>query len=133
MTKAGFWLNMVIATVGIAAFAALACLFGYKWLARDETNRSYSCGTGTHGGTCFEGETINSVLTFVFATLAVTGIVLCVRAARSYRSSDPLESSTHHAVVVRLQQLEALRAAGVISPAEYARQREQVVDTDGRF
>ncbi|MCT7657647.1 hypothetical protein [Mycobacterium deserti] len=89
MTKAGFWLNTVIATLGIVAFVSLAGFFGYKWLANDEANRSYACGTGTRGGTCFEGETTNVVLTFVFAGLALVGIVLCTVVARSRGRTEP--------------------------------------------
>ncbi|OBK14482.1 hypothetical protein [Mycobacterium asiaticum] len=85
MTKAGLWLNAVLAAVGIAAFLVMAGIFGYKWLARDEVNRSYSCGSGSRGGTCFEGEATNMVLTFVFGGLAVLGIVLCVQVIRSHR------------------------------------------------
>ena len=84
MTKAGFVLNAVLASVGIVAFVVLAGVFGYKWLGRDEPNDAYSCGSGTRGGTCFSGETTNMVLTCVFAGIAVIGIVLFVKSVRSH-------------------------------------------------
>ncbi|MDT5225486.1 MAG: hypothetical protein QOG19_2893, partial [Mycobacterium sp.] len=49
-SKAEFWRNAVFAALGIAAFAALAGFFGYKWLARDEVNRSYACSIGSWDG-----------------------------------------------------------------------------------
>jgi hypothetical protein len=76
------------AVLGIAAFVALAAFFGYKWLARDELNRSYACGIGSWRGTCFEGEAMNIVLSLVFAGVAVFGIVLTVRAVRSHAAID---------------------------------------------
>lgn len=82
MTKAGFWLNAVLAGAGIAAFAVASGVFGYKWLALDEPNRSYHCGSGSRGGVCFSGENVNIVLTLLFGALAVAGIVLCARYAR---------------------------------------------------
>ncbi|OBI85998.1 hypothetical protein [Mycobacterium asiaticum] len=88
MTKAGLWLNAILATIGIAAFVFIAGFFGYKWLARDEVNRSYSCGSGSRGGTCFEGEAVNMLLTFVFGGLAVLGIVLLVRSIRFHRRGE---------------------------------------------
>ncbi|OBJ48418.1 hypothetical protein [Mycobacterium sp. 1423905.2] len=88
MTRTGFWLNVALATLGVVAFAALAGLFGYKWLAHDEPDRSHACGTGSRGGVCLEGETTNMVLTFVFGGVALTGIVLCARVARSARTAD---------------------------------------------
>lgn len=84
MTKAGFVLNAVLASVGIVAFVVLAGVFGYKWLGRDEPNDAYSCGSGTRGGTCFSGETANIVLTCAFAGIAVIGIVLFVKSMRSH-------------------------------------------------
>lgn len=85
MTKAGLWLNAVLATVGIVAFLAMAGFFGYKWLAHDEDNRAYACGSGTRSGTCVEGETINMILTFVFGGITVLGIVLLVHSIRHHR------------------------------------------------
>ena len=38
MSKAGLWLNIVLATLGTIAFVSLAGFFGYKWLASDEPN-----------------------------------------------------------------------------------------------
>ena len=54
MTKAGFW-----------------------------PDRSYACGSGSRGGVCFSGETTNMILAFVFAGIALVGIVLCVKVFRS--------------------------------------------------
>ncbi|OBI80536.1 hypothetical protein [Mycobacterium asiaticum] len=88
MTKAGLWLNAVLATAGIVAFLVMAGFFGYKWLAHDEENRAYACGSGTRGGTCFEGETVNMVLTFVFGGIAVLGIVLLVHSIRHHRRAE---------------------------------------------
>jgi hypothetical protein len=88
VTKGGLWLNTVIAAIGLVAFVSLAGFFGYKWLADEEADRSYSCGSGTRGGTCFEGETTNMVLTFVFGGIALAGVVLCMRVARSHRSGE---------------------------------------------
>jgi hypothetical protein len=76
------------AVLGIAAFVALAAFFGYKWLARDELNRSYACGIGSWRGTCFEGEAMNIVLSLFFAGVATIGIVLTVRAVRSHGAVD---------------------------------------------
>ena len=88
MTKAEFWRNAVLAALGIANFVALAGLFGYKWLARDELNHSYACGIGSWNGTCFAGEAMNIVLSFVFTGIAVFGIVLTVRAVRTHAWAD---------------------------------------------
>ena len=79
---------MVIAALGIAAFAALAGFFGYKWLAHDELNRSYACKIGSWDGVCFAGEAMNMVLTFVFTGITVFGIVFTVRAVRARRAAD---------------------------------------------
>ena len=84
MTKAGFWLNVTIASLGVAGFAVAAGVFGYKWLAHDEANTSYACGSGSRSGTCFEGETTNMILAMVFAAIAVAGIVLTVGAIRHH-------------------------------------------------
>jgi hypothetical protein len=88
MTKAGFRRNVVIAALGIAAFVLSAGFFGYKWLARDELNRSYACSIGSWHGVCFAGEAMNMVLTFAFTGVAVLGIVLTVRAVRSHGAVD---------------------------------------------
>jgi hypothetical protein len=88
MVKPGPWRTPMPAVLGIAAFVALAAFFGYKWLARDELNRSYACGIGSWRGTCFEGEAMNVVLSLVFAGVAVFGIVLTVRAVRSHAAID---------------------------------------------
>lgn len=85
MTKAGFWLNATIASIGILAFVCAAGFFGYKWLAFDEADRSYHCGSGSRGGLCFEGETTNMLLAFLFAAMAVATIMLCVKPFRDYR------------------------------------------------
>ena len=74
--------------MGIAAFVALAGFFGYKWLARDEINRSYACSIGSWDGTCFAGEAMNMVLTFAFTGIAAFAIVLTVRAVRTQRAVD---------------------------------------------
>jgi hypothetical protein len=83
MTKAGLWLNSVIAAVGIVAFISAAAVCGYKWLATDEPNRSFGTG-GSRGGTSFTGETTYMILTFVFGGVAVIGIVLTAMAIRSH-------------------------------------------------
>lgn len=85
MTKAGLWLNAVIATVGIIAFVSMTGFFGYKWLATDEPNRAHHCGSGSRGGLCLEGEAINMILTFVFGGITLVAIVLCVQGIRSHR------------------------------------------------
>ncbi|MDT5138448.1 MAG: hypothetical protein QOD58_2710 [Mycobacterium sp.] len=90
-SKAEFWRNAVFAALGIAAFAALAGFFGYKWLARDEVNRSYACSIGSWDGVCFAGEAMNMVLSFVFTGIAVFGIVFTVRAVRARRAADTAE------------------------------------------
>lgn len=88
MTRGGLILNTVIAGLGILGFTAVAVVFGYKWLASDEANRAYSCGSGTRSGTCFEGETTNMILTFVFGGLAIAGILLTVSALRKHLRRD---------------------------------------------
>lgn len=88
MSKPGLWLNAVITLLGLIAFASLAGVFGYKWLASDEPNRSSTCGSGSRGGACFSGETTNMVLTFVFAGILLIGIVLCVMTVRSHRRTE---------------------------------------------
>jgi hypothetical protein len=92
MTKAGFWLNATIASLGCAGFVIATAFFGYKWLAHDEANRSYACGSGSRGGTCFTGETTNMVMTFVFGAVAIAGLVLTVQAFRA-RGRSPRESN----------------------------------------
>ena len=87
MTKAGFWLNATIASLGIAAFTVAAAVFGYKWLAYDEADRSYACGSGSRSGICTAGETTNMVLALVFAALAIVTIVLCVKPIRERAKS----------------------------------------------
>lgn len=88
MKEAGFWRNAVVAALGIANFVALAGFFGYKWLARDELNHSYACSIGSWDGTCFAGEAMNIVLTFVFTGIAVVGIALTARAVRTHLRAD---------------------------------------------
>ena len=88
MTKAGLWLNAVLASLGIGAFVAIAAFFGYKWLAHDEANRAYACGSGSRGGTCLEGEATNMALCFLFAAIALVGIVLTIKAVRSQLRAD---------------------------------------------
>jgi hypothetical protein len=139
VTKAGLWINIAIASVGTVAFASLAGFFGYKWLASDEPNRSFGTG-GSRGGTSFTGETTNMILTFVFGGIAFLGIWLTVTTVRSHlrpkQEHHPLPNVSRQVVVhggpqlsavVRLQQLEGLRAAGAISDAEYLRERERVI------
>lgn len=84
MSKAGFWLNVTIASLGSAGFVTAASFFGYKWLAHDEADRSYSCGSGSRSGTCFEGETTNMILAIVFAAIAIAGIMLTMKAIRHH-------------------------------------------------
>ena len=126
MTKSGRWLNLGIATLGVLIFVPLAVVFGYKWLAADEADRSYACGSGTRSGTCFTGETTNMTLTFVFAGIAVFGVVLTVWMARSRPRSQAGDTSGLSAMQ-QLQALESMRAAGLISEADYAAQRQQVI------
>ena len=83
MTKAGFWLNVVLGTLGLIAFVSMTGVFGYKWLATDEPNRSYGAG-GSRGGTTFVGEMTNMILTFVFGAIALFGIWLMVTTVRSH-------------------------------------------------
>jgi hypothetical protein len=85
VTRGGLILNSVLAGLGILGFTAVAVVFGYKWLASDEADRSYACGSGTRSGTCFEGETTNMVLFFVFTGLAVATILLTGNAIRTHR------------------------------------------------
>jgi hypothetical protein len=140
MTKAGLWLNAALATLGIVAFLSIAGFCGYKWLAYDEPNRSFGAG-GSRGGTSFAGETTNMILTFVFGGIALFGIWLTATTVRSHlrpkQEHRPLPTVSRQVVVVhgdsqlsavmRLQQLEGLRAAGAISEDEYQRQRGQVI------
>jgi hypothetical protein len=65
-----------------------AVVFGYKWLARDEPNASYACGSGSRGGRCFSGEITNMVLTFVWAGIALLAIVGLVMMVRSRRRTE---------------------------------------------
>jgi hypothetical protein len=76
-------------------FAVAAGFFGYKWLADDEADRSYACGSGSRAGTCFSGETTSMNMTFVFAAVAVVGLVLTVQAVRARTGPR----SERHAVV----------------------------------
>jgi NADH:ubiquinone oxidoreductase subunit 3 (subunit A) len=85
MTKAGLWLNATIATLGIVAFTVAAVVMGYKWLATDEADRAYACGSGSRGGLCTSGETTNMVLTLVFGALAVSLVLLLIWGVRSER------------------------------------------------
>lgn len=152
MTKAGFWLNTAICLAGITVLTAFGAYFGYKWLAFDEPDSSYHCGSGSRGGLCFRGEWTNMFLTFLCLGLVVTFTVLCVRSVRHHRAE---ESETHrrHAwsatmvtlagngvVLVedgldatrlsqaeRLHLLEALRFSGAVSEAEYQRQQEEII------
>jgi len=87
MTKAGFWLNATIASLGSLGFVVATAYFGYRWLAHDEANRSYACGSGSRGGTCFTGETVSMIMTFVFGAVAIAGIVLTVQAIRVHGRS----------------------------------------------
>lgn len=85
MTKAGLWLNLSIGALGIVAFTAASAVMGYKWLATDEADRAYACGSGSRGGLCTSGETTNMVLTFVFGALAVVFALLLIWGVRSER------------------------------------------------
>jgi hypothetical protein len=164
VTKAGFWLNVVLGTLGIVALVSMTGVFGYKWLAIDEQNRAYACGTGKGGGLCLTGETTNMVLTFVFGGIAVILIVLTVTSVRKHwptvqephgrqdssqafvvvhghgvqplsvvqwppaeSVAPPVAGAPQPSAALHLQQLEALRTAGVISDAEYQRRREHVI------
>jgi hypothetical protein len=84
VTKAGFWLNVVLGTLGIIAFVSMTGVFGYKWLVEDEPNRSFGAG-GSRGGTSFAGETTNMVLTFVFGGIALFWIWVFVTSVRKHR------------------------------------------------
>lgn len=85
MTKAGLWLNVSIGALGIVAFTAASAVMGYKWLATDEADRAYACGSGSRGGLCTSGETTNMALTLVFGALAVVLALLLVWGVRSER------------------------------------------------
>jgi len=124
VTKGGFWLNVVLGTLGIIAFVTMTAVCGYKWLAEDEPNRAYGAG-GSRGGTSFSGETTSMVLTFVFGGIALVLVVLAVTSVR--RVWPTLQAHGNGSPVQHLQQLEALRAADVISDAEYQRRRQQTI------
>lgn len=85
MTKAGLWLNASIAVLGIVGFTVATAVMGYKWLATDEADRAYACGSGSRGGLCTTGETTFMVLTFVFGALAIGLILLLIWGVRSER------------------------------------------------
>jgi len=95
MTKAGLWLNVALAGLGIVAFTVATVVMGYKWLATDEADRAYACGSGSRGGLCTTGETTFMVLTFVFGALAVGLVSLLIWSVRSeQRKARQLQSQS---------------------------------------
>ena len=103
MTKAGLWLNVALAGMGIVAFTVAKAVMGYKWLATDEADRAYACGSGSRGGLCTTGETTFMVLTFVFGALTVALVLLLIWGVRSERrkARQSLSQSTAFGYTMR--------------------------------
>ncbi|MFI5510147.1 hypothetical protein ACIA48_21990 [Mycobacterium sp. NPDC051804] len=105
MTKAGLWLNVSIAVLGIVAFTVATAVMGYKWLGTDEANRVYACGSGSRGGLCTTGETTFMVLTIVFGALAIGLILLLIWGVRSERRKARRSSPQRTAFVTTVRRL----------------------------
>jgi ABC-type spermidine/putrescine transport system permease subunit II len=96
MTKSNWWAAFLSLFALVLLSAPLAVLFGYKWLAFDEPNRTFTCkGTST----CWAGETVNMLLASAFGAMAVicAGITVVIvirwRRWRGARSRQPKEIS----------------------------------------
>ena len=105
MTKAGLWLNVTLGVLGVVAFTVATAVMGYKWLATDEADRTYACGSGSRGGLCTTGETTFMVLTFVFGALAIGLILLLIWGVRSERRKARQSRSEGTAFVATVRRL----------------------------
>lgn len=78
----------------IVIFGSIAVFVGYKWLARDEVNRTYEC-TKQRGrsSTCSTGETVNMLGTYLASALVLACVVALVVLLVSRRSRPPAHSS----------------------------------------
>jgi hypothetical protein len=70
----------------LLAMALAICVplasFGWRWLARDEEDRSFACGSGPTAGTCSEGETTNMIVTLALLVTLVATLLPVLLTAR---------------------------------------------------
>ena len=89
MKKSNWWAMFLSVFALVLLCAPFAVVFGYKWLALDEPDRTYACKGGS---TCWSGETVNIVLTSLFGAVALiaTGItIVIVIRWRRWRDAQP--------------------------------------------
>lgn len=128
MDRVGRWVNTAIVGCAVVVCVPLTGVFAVKWLGRDEPNESHACGSAGRSGTCWSGEWANMSLTLVFAAIALlgaVGIVMMIRSGRRPKATG--WDASNSSAAERLHVLDALRAAGAISEADYVRQRAQVI------
>ena len=134
MTKSRRW-ALFIAISAQMLWAIPTVIFGYKWLAHDEPNIVRACKGGSR---CYSGETANIMLTSTFGAIALTaaGITILIVSRKGTRpwheSADAASQGLQltpspRPASQRIQELETLRASGVISNAEYDQKRKQIV------
>lgn len=91
MTKSKWWAVFLSVFALVLMSAPLAILFGYKWLALDEPERTYTCKGSS---TCYAGETVNMMLASAFGAMVVIcagiTIVIVIR-WRRWRDAQPPE------------------------------------------
>ena len=69
------WIFLLVST----PFVFLAAFMGYWWLAVDTPYRKTACRSSSGGSaTCFDGEPIYRMLTFVFLALALAGLIVWI-------------------------------------------------------